>query len=456
MQIEHIIIKSLLGNENYTRKVLPFLKEEYFQNDSDKVLFDVVQKFITAYNVSPSVDEISVELGKKPGLYQDTLDNAIKTLENIKANTDKNHIDWLTKSTEEFCQEKAIYNAIMNSIEILNNKSKLTKGAIPGLLSDALSVSFDPNVGHDYLEQSDSRFDYYHRVEEKLPFDLEFLNNITKGGIPNKTLNIIMGGVHSGKSLFLCHFASAYLNQGKNVLYISLEMSEEEIAKRIDANLLNISFDDLMVLPKALYDDKVSKLKQKTNGKLIIKEYPSTSASVLHFKALLNELSLKKDFVPDVILIDYLNICASSRIKASSANDTYTYVKSIAEEVRGLAQEFGIPIWSATQLTRTGYSSSDPDMTDVAESFGLPATCDLLLVLIVSEQMKQMNQIMIKQLKNRYDDMNRVPRGVVGVDKTKMKLFDLLQTEQKNVVHSGASKSSSQSPQVNKFKALKV
>lgn len=453
MQIEHIIIKSLLGNENYTRKVLPFLKEDYFQNESDKVLYGVVQDFITTYNVAPNVDEVTVELSKKSGLFQDTLDNALKTLDNIKKNADKNHIDWLTKSTEEFCQEKAIYNAIMTSIEILNNKSKLSKGAIPGLLSDALSVSFDPNVGHDYLEQSDERFNYYHRVEEKLPFDLEFLNDITKGGIPNKTLNIIMGGVHSGKSLFLCHFASAYLNQGKKVLYITLEMSEEEIAKRIDANLLNISFDDLMVLPKSLYDDKINKAKQKTHGKLIIKEYPSTSASVLHFKALLNELSLKKDFVPDVILIDYLNICASSRIKASSANDTYTYVKSIAEEVRGLAQEFGLPIWSATQLTRTGYSSSDPDMTDVAESFGLPATCDLLLVLIVSEQMKQMNQIMIKQLKNRYDDMNRKPRGVVGVDKTKMKLYDLIQAAQQNVVNTGATK---QNSQVNKFKSLKV
>jgi replicative DNA helicase len=458
MNVEKIVLKNLLKNENYTRKVLPFLKSEYFLADEDKVLFQSIQDFILKYNSSPTNDSLKLEIDSLKNITDDTAKKINGIIDDLHKDKDDTNIDWLVSTTEQFCQDKAIYNAIMKSIEIMNSpKGVLSKGSIPQLLSDALSISFDPNVGHDYFEQFEDRYAYYHRVEEKIPFDLEFFNKITKGGVPKKTLNMIMGGVHTGKSMFLCHFSAAYLAQGKNVLYITLEMAEEEIAKRIDCNLLNITFGDLETLPKDMYEKRVKNAMNKTNGKLIIKEYPATAASVHHFKALLNELELKKKFIPDIIMIDYINLCASSRLKAGNASDTYVYVKSIAEEIRGFGQQSGIPIWSATQLNRTGFGSSDPDMTNTAESFGLPATVDLLLVLIATEELKKLNQIMVKQLKNRYHDMELNKRFVVGVDKTKMKLFDVESSAQTDIVDSGqVQENQPVRDYKNKFKLLKV
>jgi archaellum biogenesis ATPase FlaH len=341
----------------------------------------------------------------------------------------------------------------------MNGRGKLSKGAIPTLLSDALAISFDPNVGHDYIEQANERYEHYHRVEERLRFDLDFFNKITKNGVPRKTLNVVMGGVGGGKSLTLCHFSASYLSMGKNVLYITLELAEEEVAKRIDANLMNITFDDLMALPKDLYDKRIANVKQKTNGKLIIKEYATATASTIHFRSLLNELNLKKGFVPDVIMVDYLNICASSRIKPGNGVNSYTYIKAIAEELRGLAVEFNVPIWSATQLTRSGYTSTDPGMEDTSESFGLPATADFFIALVVTEQLSQLNQIMVKQLKNRYNDPSMNKRFIIGVDRGKMKLYDVEQSAQ-NIVDSGQEedvpKPTFNKPNANKFKGLKV
>jgi replicative DNA helicase len=457
MSLEKTILKNLLKNETYTRKVLPYLKDEYFTIEEERAVFREIENFIGKYNKAPTLDALAIELDALANLTETQAKGVRAIVDDLKADDIDTNTDWLIDSTEKFCQEKSIYLAIMNSIDIMNNpKSKLSKGAIPQLLADALAVSFDPNVGHDFLEQSDERFEYYHRIEEKIPFDLEFFNKITKGGVNKKTLNMIMGGVHTGKTMFMCHFAAAYLAQGKNVLYITLEMAEEEIAKRIDTNLLNVTFDDLDKLSKDMYDKKINSLKTKTQGKLIIKEYPSTSASVLHFKALLNELKLKNDFIPDVILIDYLNICASARLAASAATDTYQYVKSIAEEVRGLSQQVGIPIWSATQLNRTGFGSSDPDMTNVAESFGLPATADLLLVLISTEELRELNQIMVKQLKNRYHNYEENKRFVIGVDKAKQKLYDVEASAQ-DIVDSGQEKEQKNLQEVkNKFRKLTV
>jgi len=458
VRLEQTILKNLIKNEAYTRKVLPFLKEEYFGNMEDRLLFKEVAGFILKYNQQPTYDALDIEISDIRGTTDDTVKNMRETLKELNNDTEKTNADWLLDNTEKFCQEKAIYNAITTSLEIMNGKGKLTKGAIPSLLSDALGISFDPNVGHDYIEQATDRYDYYHRVEERIPFDLDYFNKVTKNGIPKKTLNIVMAGVGVGKSLTLCHFASSYINQGKNVLYISMELAEEEVAKRIDANVLNVSMDDLMKLPKDLYDKKIDNLKQKTNGKLIVKEYPTASASTVHFRSLLNELNLKKGFVPDVIMIDYLNICASARIKPGNGVNSYTYIKAIAEELRGLAVEYNVPIWSATQLTRSGYGSSDPDLTDTSESFGLPATADFFVALITNEQLEQLNQIMVKQLKNRYADPARHKRDVIGVDKTKMRLYDVEQSA-KDIVDTGEdfkpdpvfSKSTN-----NKFKGLKV
>lgn len=391
--------------------------------------------FILKYNQQPTFDALQIEIDNIRGATDDTVKNIQTTLKSLEDDTVSTNQDWLLDSTEKFCQERAIYNSITQSLEIMNGKGKLDKGAIPSLLSDALAVSFDPNVGHDYLEQYEDRYDYYHRVQEKLPFDLDYFNKITKNGVPKKTLNVVMAGVGVGKSLTLCHFTAAYLNQGKNVLYISLELAQEEVAKRIDANLLNITFDDLMVLPKDLYQKRIDNLKQRTNGKLIVKEYPTSTASTNHFKSLLNELNLKKNFVPDVIMIDYLNICASARVKPGVAN-SYTYIKAIAEELRGLAVEFNVPVWSATQLTRSGYGSSDPDMTDTSESFGLPATADLFFALVVNEQMEQLKQVQVKQLKNRYNDPSMNKKFIIGIDKSKMKLYDVEASAQ-DIVDSG-------------------
>ena len=401
----------------------------------DRLLFKEVAGFILKYNQQPTFDALEIEIDNIRGATDDMVKNIQTTLKSLDDDTVLTNQDWLLDSTEKFCQERAIYNSITQSLEIMNGKGNLDKGAIPSLLSDALSVSFDPNVGHDYLEQYEDRYDYYHRVQEKLPFDLEYFNKITKNGVPKKTLNVVMAGVGVGKSLTLCHFTAAYLNQGKNVLYISLELAQEEVAKRIDANLLNITFDDLMVLPKDLYQKRIDNLKQKTSGKLIVKEYPTSTASTTHLKSLLNELNLKKNFIPDVIMIDYLNICASARIKPGVAN-SYTYIKAIAEELRGLAVEFNVPVWSATQLTRSGYGSSDPDMTDTSESFGLPATADLFFALVVNEQMEQLKQVQVKQLKNRYNDPSQNKKFIIGIDKSKMKLYDVEASAQ-DLVDSG-------------------
>ena len=355
MNIEKIVLKNLFKNEAYTRKVLPFIKDEYFLVDEDRVLFKTIKDFLLKFNAQPTFDALRIEIESRENLREDTVSQIVTSIKEFQASEEQTNIDWLVSSTEQFCQEKAIYNAIMKSIDIMNSKGKESKGAIPTLLSDALAISFDPNVGHDYLEQYDERYEYYHRVQEKIPFDLEYFNKITKGGLPKKTLNIVLSGTGVGKSLFMCHVAASCLNQGKNVLYITLELAEEEVAKRIDANLMNITFEDLMVLHQDAYKKKAENIKKKTNGKLIIKEYPTASASTIHFKTLLNELNLKKTFRPDIIFVDYLNICSSARIKPGGNVNSYTYIKSIAEELRGLAVEFEVPLVSATQTTRSGF-----------------------------------------------------------------------------------------------------
>jgi replicative DNA helicase len=459
VRLEQTILKNLIKDRNYTRKVLPFLKEEYFGNTEDRLLFKEVADFLLKYGEQPTFDALDIEISNILGSTDDTIKNIRETLKVLNDDTEKTNEDWLIDSTEKFCQEKAIYNAITSSLEIMNGKGKLSKGAIPSLLSDALAISFDPNVGHDYFEQYLDRYEFYHRVEERLPCDLEYLNKITEGGIPKKTLNIIMAGTGVGKSLALCHLSSSYINQGKNVLYISMELSEERVSERIDANILNVSLNDLKSLPRDLYEKKIASLKQKTNGKLIVKEYPTASASTVHFRSLLNELNLKKGFVPDVIMVDYLNICASARIKPGNGVNSYTYIKAIAEELRGLAVEYNVPIWSATQSTRSGYASSDPDLTDTSESFGLPATADFFVALVTNDQMAQLNQIMVKQLKNRYADPSKYKRDVIGVDKTKMKLYDV-EASAKDIVDTGEDipepKPKFENKSKNKFKGLKV
>lgn len=438
MNLEQTILKNLLKNEDYTRKVLPYIKDEYFTVDEERILFKEIRDFTLKYNKPPTFDALSIEIDSLANMTEKQVTNARTVIENLKADKIDTNVDWLVDSTEKFCQEKAIYHAIMKSIDIMNNKNgALTKGAIPSLLSDALGVSFDPNVGHDYLDQFEERYEYYHRVQEKIPFDLEFFNKITKDGLPKKTLNIALAGTGVGKSLFMCHVAAACLTQGKNVLYITLELAEEEVAKRIDANLLNITFDDLMALPKDLYEKKLNNLRNKTNGRLIVKEYPTAGASTIHFKALLNELALKKSFKPDIIFIDYLNICMSARIKPGGNVNSYTFIKSIAEELRGLAVEFQVPVMSATQTTRSGFSNSDVELTDTSESFGLPATADFMFALIATEELTELNQIMVKQLKNRYNDPTTNKRFVLGIDRAKMKLFDVEQSAQDDLIDSG-------------------
>jgi replicative DNA helicase len=455
MKLEQTILRNLIHNEDYLRKALPFLKDEYFTDKSEKVLFDEIISFTNAYNSTPSVEAITLAVKERRNLTNEEVEKCETYLQEIEqsAKTEqKTDNSWLIDKTEKFCQEKAIYNAVLNSISILDGKDKVNeKGAIPKILSDALAVSFDNSVGHDYLEDSDGRYEYYHRTEERIPFDLEYFNKITKGGLPRKTLNIALAGTGVGKSLFMCHVAAGAMSQGKNVLYITMEMAEEKIAERIDANLLNVSIDDLMQLPKDLYDKKVKRVKDMTTGKLIIKEYPTASASSVHFRTLLNELNLKRNFLPDIIFIDYLNICCSSRIKAGANVNSYTYVKSIAEELRGLAVEFGVPIVSATQTTRSGFTSSDPGLEDTSESFGLPATADLMFALISSEELEALGQIMVKQLKNRYSDPTAHKRFVLGVDRSKMKLYDVEQDAQQGLADAGRSQTP-KPPQNSNFK----
>jgi len=438
MRLETTILKNLIYNEEYTRKVLPFLSVNYFQEREDKILYEKIAEYINQYNALPTQEALAIELDKS-SIKDEEFQNTLKLLESITNENDEANISWLLDSTEKFCQDRAIYNAVVESISILDEKGRNTrdKGSIPDILSDALSVSFDPHVGHDYFLDADERYKFYHRIEEKIPWDLEFFNRITKGGLSNKTLNIALAGTGVGKSLFMCHVAASCLSQNYNVLYITLEMAEERIAERVDANLLNISIDDLQKIPKDLYDKKIDKLKQTIKGKLIVKEYPTAAANVNHFRALLNELNLKKSFVPNIILIDYINICTSSRIKPGSNVNSYTYIKSIAEELRGLAVENAVPILSATQTTRSGFTNTDIGLEDTSESFGLPATADFMFAIISTEQMEELNQIMIKQLKNRYSDPTSNRKFVIGIDRSKMKLYDVEQFAQNELVDTG-------------------
>src|SRR6056300_1614214 len=424
INLEQTILRNLLTNDEYARKVAAFLSPEYFQGVYQN-LFKEFTKFIAKYNKLPTQESFKIEIDEGDRLNEEQYRHAVEILPNIFTPEAEN-LEWLIDRTEKWCQDRAVYNAVMESITVIDGKHPtLTKNAVPDLLSKALSVSFDTNIGHDYLESVDKRYDFYHEQEERIAFDLDFFNQITKGGLPNKTLNIALAGTGVGKSLFMCHCAGAVLSQGKNVLYITMEMSEERIAERIDANLLNIAIDQLENLSKEMFRDRVSDIARRTQGKLIIKEYPTGQANTSHFRALLNELKLKKNFVPDIIYIDYLNICASSRMKGmGGAINSYSYIKSIAEEIRGLAVEFDVPIVSATQTTRSGYSSSDPGLEDTSESFGIPATADLMLALVSTEELEDLDQIMVKQLKNRYADPGSNKRFVVGIDRSKMRLFD--------------------------------
>ena len=456
MRLEQTILRNLIYNEEYIRKVLPFLKDEYFSDLIERTIFKELSSFVSRYNTTPTIEAIGLAIRERRNLSDAEVEKSESYLQEIALSKgEESKIQWLIEKSEAFCQERAIYNAVLGSISILDGKDKTNdKGSIPKILSDALSVSFDNSIGHDYLENSDERYDFYHRKEERIPFDLDMFNKITKGGLPIKTLNIALAGTGVGKSLFMCHCAAGNMSMGRNVLYITMEMAEERIAERIDANLLNVTLDDLLDLPKETYDRKVASLKSKVTGKLIIKEYPTASASSLHFRTLLNELNLKKSFVPDIIYIDYLNICTSSRIKQGSNINSYTYVKSIAEELRGLAVEFGVPIVSATQTTRSGYGSSDPGLEDTSESFGLPATADMMFALITSEELEGLGQIMVKQLKNRYTDPSQFKRFVVGIDKPKMRLYDIDDSGQNGIVDSGMP-FKSESPK-KKFEGFKV
>ena len=437
-RLELSILKNLIYNDEYARKVLPFIQTEYFSDNNERTIYNEIKEFVEKYKNLPTYEALVINFTESKKLTEEQVRNSIQILSDIKANKDDpTDIQWLTEHTEKFCQDKALYNAIMESVTILDDKfSTKAKGEIPKILSDALGVSFDRNVGHDYINDYEERFEFYHRKEERVPFDLDFFNKITKGGLPNKTLNIALAGTGVGKSLFMCHMASGCISQGFDVLYITMEMAEEKIAERIDANLLNIKLDDLHLISKEDYEKRFQGVKSKTQGKLIIKEYPTASASSMHFRSLLNELQLKKSFRPKIIFIDYLNICSSSRLKQGANVNSYTYVKAIAEELRGLAVEYNVPVVSATQTTRSGFSNSDVDLTDTSESFGLPATADFMFALINTEELEQLNQIMVKQLKNRYNDPGANKKFVIGVDRAKMKLYDVEDSAQ-TIIDSG-------------------
>lgn len=428
--LQTTILSKLIHDENYARRVLPFIKTEYFQQKEHKVVHRLAVDFIAKYNKLPSVDSLSIDL-QNSDVAEENFSAASKLIDDLREDQ-KVESEWLINNTEKWCKDRAVFLAIMESIQIIDGKKKdLTENAIPDILQKALAINFDNRVGHDYIADFSERFDFYHRVEEKIPFDIDMLNVITKGGLPRKTLNIILAGTGVGKSLVMCHMAAACLNLGKNVLYLTMEMSEEKIAERIDANLMNVQIDQLENMSKQMFESKITQISARTIGKLLIKEYPTASAHAGHFRALLNELKLKKDFAPDIIFIDYLNICASSRMKGlSSSVNTYSLIKAIAEEIRGLAVEFDVPIVSATQTTRSGFSNTDVELTDTSESFGLPATADLMIALISTEELEKMGQIMVKQLKNRYNDPTRNKRFIVGVDRSKMRLYDVDQKAQ--------------------------
>ena len=456
-RIENLILRSLVYNEAYSRKVIPFIEPDYFHDSSERVLFEEIAQYMVKYNARPSKEALGIEVESRNSLTETEAQDIRNILSDFDSVTGTDQ--WMSDSTEKWCKKQAIYNALMESVGIANGDSKQkTEDAIPSILSSALAVSFDSNVGHDYIEDASERFDFYTRKEDKIPFDIELLNKITKGGLTNKSLNIALAGTGVGKSLFMCHVAAASLMQGKNVLYITAEMAEEKIAERIDANLLNVNIQDLSNLPKQMFESKVAKVAKKVQGSLIIKEYPTAQAHSGHFKALLNELQLKKNFRPDIIFIDYLNICASSRIKSGSNANSYTLVKSIAEELRGLAVEFNLPIVSATQTTRSGYGNSDVDITDTSESFGLPATADLMIALISTEELEELGQIMVKQLKNRYNDPTIHKRFVVGIDRAKMRLYDCEQSAQNDIMGGGEEEyeNSDDSPKPFKEKFAKL
>jgi replicative DNA helicase len=435
-KIEFLILRNLLYNEEYIRKIIPFLKSEYFEDTNQKIVFEEILSFVQEYNQPATKEVLCIEVENRKDINDTSFNEIIQlisSLDDVPA-----EFEWLVNTTEKWCRDRAIYLALMESIHIADGKDeKKNRDSIPSILSDALAVSFDTHIGHDYLQDYEERYESYHRKEEKISFDLEYFNKITSGGLSNKTLNICLAGTGVGKSLFMCHIASSVLLQGKNVLYITLEMAEERIAERIDANLLNIPIQDIVDLPKQMFETKVNNLAKKTQGTLIIKEYPTASAHSGHFKSLLNELALKKSFRPDIIFIDYLNICASSRFKGGNNVNSYTLVKSIAEELRGLAVEFNVPIMSATQTTRSGYGSSDVELTDTSESFGLPATADLMFALISTEELEGLGQILVKQLKNRYSDPTVYKRFVIGIDRAKMRLYDCEQSAQQDILDSG-------------------
>ena len=435
-KVEFLILRNLLYNEQYIRKVIPFIKSEYFEDNNQKIVFEEVLSFIQEYNQLATKEVLCIEIEKRTDINEQSfkeITQIISCLEDVPA-----EFNWLVDTTEKWCRDRAIYLALMESIHIADgNDEKKNRDSIPSILSDALAVSFDNHVGHDYLQDYEQRYESYHKKEDKIEFDLEYFNKITKGGLPNKTLNIALAGTGVGKSLFMCHVASSVLLQGRNVLYITLEMAEERIAERIDANLLNVPIQDIVDLPKQMFENKVTNLAKKTQGTLIIKEYPTASAHSGHFKSLLNELALKKSFKPDIIFIDYLNICSSSRFKGGSNVNSYTLVKSIAEELRGLAVEFNVPIVSATQTTRSGYGSSDVELTDTSESFGLPATADLMFALISTEELEGLGQILVKQLKNRYAETDKYRRFVLGIDRSKMRLYDCEQSAQQDILDNG-------------------
>tara|TARA_B100000686_G_scaffold303435_1_gene340252 strand:- start:6202 stop:7593 length:1392 start_codon:yes stop_codon:yes gene_type:complete len=443
-QFEKTLLSNLIFNEEFTRKVIPFLQDDFFKDRDQVTLFNIINNFVLKYNNLPTKEAISVELSNNKTLTEDEFKNTNQLLNSLTY--EEVEPQWLLDTTERFCKDRAVYNAVLKGIKIIDGKDKKhTPEAIPSILSDALAVSFDTHIGHDYLNQTDDRFEYYHKVEERLKFDLSYFNRITKGGIPPKTLNVALAGTGVGKSLFMCHLAASSITQGKNVLYITLEMAEERIAERIDANLLDVTIDDLYEMPKEIYDNKVKRLQSKINGQLIIKEYPTAAAHSGHFKSLMDELALKKSFKPDIVFIDYLNICSSSRFKGGNIS-SYFYVKAIAEELRGLAVQYKVPIVSATQTTRSGYMSSDVGLEDTSESFGLPATADFMFALISNEELEELNQIKVKQLKNRYNDPAVNRAFIIGVDRSKMRLYDVEQSAQQIVDSNQESKEKIEKP----------
>ena len=453
-RIENKILSNLIFDEDYMRKVIPFIKDVYFDNVSEKTIFQEILDFVNEYDGLPSKSVLTIEVENRKDLSEDMFKECVTIIDSFS--DEKVDQDWLVNSTEKWCKERAVYLALMESVKIADGKDeKKNRDAIPSILSEALSVSFDDHIGHDYFADAESRYEFYHLKEDKIKFDLDMFNKITKGGLPRKTLNIALAGTGVGKSLFMCHQAASCLMEGKNVLYITLEMAEERIAERIDANLFNVDIKSIIELPKPMYDTKVEKITKKTHGQLIIKEYPTASAHAGHFRALLNELHLKKSFTPDIIFIDYLNICSSSRYKGTIVN-SYTFVKAIAEELRGLAVEANLPIVSATQTTRSGFGSTDVDLTDTSESFGLPATADFMFALISTEELEALNQIMVKQLKNRYNDPTMFKRFVVGIDRSKMKLYNVEDSAQKNIVDSGQTDAEVSDKKSRNFEGFKV